>query len=207
MLRTKQNIKNSRKLNRTYVLALSLLFVVVIEITGIVAFMMDSTEELINIFEPSKVTTSVSEDFKDGVKSNVKIQNTGTTNAWIRADVVISWQDNDGKVYGSKSPNSETDYKIEYGSSDDWIEGSDGFYYYKNPVPPSGTTNNLINSCEILNTATIPEGYNLCVEIICSGIQSDPPSVFNDNWGEDSNLKVNADGKSLSPVDKTGGTS
>lgn len=207
MLRTKQNIKNSRKLNRTYVLALSLLFVVVIEITGIVAFMMDSTEELINIFEPSKVTTSVSEEFKNGVKSGVKIKNTGTTNAWIRANVVISWQDNDGKVYGSKSPDSGTDYEIVYDSTGNWIEGSDGFYYYKNPVPPSGTTNNLINRCEIINSDNTPEGYNLCVEIICSGIQSDPPSVFNDNWGKNSNLEVDADGKSPSLVDKTGGTS
>lgn len=205
MLRTKQNIKNSRKLNRTYILALSLLFVVVIEITGIVAFMMDSTEELINIFEPAKVTTSVSEKFENGVKSDVKIQNTGTTNAWIRAKVVISWQDKDGKVYGSKSPDSGTDYEIEYGSTDDWIEGSDGFYYYKKPVPPGEKTGILIKSCKILNTDKIPDGYNLCVEIICSGIQSDPPSVFDNNWGKDSNLKVNTDGDSL--VDKTGGTS
>lgn len=205
-----QEIQKSPKKNKSiksYTVLISLILLLFLNFSGVVAYLMDSTSELTNKFEIAKVTTSVSEEFKNGVKSDVKIQNTGTTNAWIRANVVISWQDNDGKVYGSKSPNSETDYKIEYGSSDDWIEGSDGFYYYKNPVPPSGTTNNLINRCEIINSDNTPEGYNLCVEIICSGIQSDPPSVFNDNWEKTSNLKVDANGKSPSLVYKTGGTS
>lgn len=194
-----------KKSIKSYTLLISLILLLFLKVSGVIAYLTDSTNKLTNVFKIADVTTKVTEDLNGKTKSNVKIQNTGTTNAWIRAKVVISWQDKDGNVYGSKSPYSGTDYEIEYGSPNDWIKGNDGFYYYKNPVSPNDSTDNLINSCEILDNANIPNGYNLCVEIICSGIQSDPSSVFNDEWGTGSNLKVNTDGNSL--VVKTGGTS
>lgn len=163
-------------------------------ISGTLAFLVDKDDPVTNIFTPSKVTTKVVEDFKDGVKSNVKIQNTGDTTAWIRAAVVITWQDESGNVYG-QAPVEGSDYSINY-SNTDWVAGDDGFYYYTEPVEATKETGVLISECKVKDGANIPENYSLCVEIICSGLQYKPASVFNENW-DSSGLKVNDAGTAL----------
>lgn len=155
-------------------------------ISGTLAFLVDKDEPITNTFTPSTITTTVEEKFENGVKSEVKIKNTGDTTAWIRAAVVITWQDEAGNVYG-QAPVEGTDYAITY-STTDWLTGGDGFYYYTKPVEATKETGVLISECKVKEGANIPEGYNLCVEIICSGLQYKPASVFNDNWGESSGL-------------------
>lgn len=159
---------------------------------GTLAFLTDRDTPITNIFSPSHVTTKVEETFRNGVKTNVTVKNTGDTTGWIRAAVVITWQDAQGNVY-SQTPVKDTDYTITY--TDEWKKGNDGFYYYPSPVDADKSTDVLISKCEAENTA--PEGYSLCVEIICSGLQSKPASVFNTNWGSSSGLKVNEQGTAL----------
>ena len=88
--------KNSWKLS---VLLISVLLILNVTLCGTIAYLTVSDISLKNIFNPSKITTAVSEEFKDGVKSNVKIQNTGDTDAWIRAAVIVTWKDAAGNVY------------------------------------------------------------------------------------------------------------
>lgn len=169
-------------------------------ISGTLAFLVDKDKPIANVFTPSKITTKVEEEFKNGVKSDVKIQNTGDTTGWIRAAVVITWQDESGNVYG-QAPVEGTDYEVTYVLNNDWIKGDDGFYYYTKPVKSlkeeskNCYTGVLISKCEAKGTA--PQGYSLCVEILCSGLQSKPASVFNTNWGSSSGLKVNDQGTAL----------
>ena len=125
------------------------------------------------------VKCEVDETFKDNVKSNVSIKNTGDTTAYIRAFVNVTWMNESGQV-ASVSPKS-TDYMIEYSTSG-WLKGSDGYYYYSLPVQPNNKTAVLINSCRLLETASAPDGYYLSVEIVCSSIQSTPVSVVSDIW-------------------------
>lgn len=176
-------------------------------VTGTLAFLTDRTQSIKNLFQPSQVTTAVEETFQDGVKTDVKIKNTGDVDAWLRGKVVITWQDEAGNVY-SVAPIKDTDYTITYDKST-WLQGDDGFWYYPAPVEAGKSTGvALISQCELSETPTTPEGYSLCVEILSSGLQSKPASVFNENWGQSSGLEVtgNPDGANYGLATKKGGS-
>lgn len=176
-------------------------------VTGTLAFLTDRTQSIKNLFQPSQVTTAVEETFQDGVKTDVKIKNTGDVDAWLRGKVVITWQDEAGNVY-SVAPKGGTDYTITYDEST-WLQGDDGFWYYPTPVEAGESTKvALISRCELSKAPTTPEGYSLCVEILSSGLQSKPASVFNENWGKSSGLEVsgNPDEANYGLATKKGGS-
>ena len=160
-------------------LVICLILLLMISVGGTIAFVVTHTSEIRNTFTESVVKCEVDETFKDNVKSNVSIKNTGDTTAYIRAFVNVTWMNESGEV-ASVSPKS-TDYRIDYSDSG-WLEGSDGYWYYSLPVQPNNNTAVLINSCELLETASAPDGYYLSVEIVCSAIQSTPVSVVRDIW-------------------------
>lgn len=180
-----------RKSGKAVTLMASLLVVLGLAVGGTVALLFDITEPVENNFTTAKVTTGVDENFVNGVKSNVKIRNTGDTEAWIRAAVVVTWQDAQGNVLG-EAPKAGTDYTIVWNYTK-WVTGNDGFYYYTDAVAASAATGELITSCEPVEGKT-PDGYNLCVEILGSGIQSWPLKVFNteSGWGTSSGLTASA---------------
>lgn len=194
---------NKRKrLNKMLIVMVSVYLLVGIVIGGTVAFLVTDSGPVQNTFTPSKVTTSVEETLDETVKKEVKIKNTGDTTAYIRAAVVVTWQDADGNIYG-QAPVKGTDYTIDYnlglsGSGNCWVKSSDGFYYYTSPVKSVSedekncTTDILITSCTPIS-GKAPEGYNLAVEIIGSGIQSLPTSVVTENW-DSGVISVSADG-------------
>lgn len=192
--------KQPRRWNRSAALLVCLLLALGCTVGGTLAYIFTNTSPVKNIFQPTEVTTTVVENFEDGVKSDVQIKNTGSTDAWLRAAVVVTWQNAAGEVYG-KAPVQGTDYSISYDLANGWVEGTDGFYYWTSPVAPEGLTGVLITSCTY--TANAPEGYTLTVEILGSGIQSKPAAPFNDNWSTSSGLEVNAAGTALEKV--TGG--
>lgn len=160
-------------------LVICLILLLMISVGGTIAFVVTHTSEIRNTFTESVVKCEVDETFENNVKSNVSIKNTGDTTAYIRAFVNVTWMNESGQV-ASVSPKS-TDYMIEYSTSG-WLKGSDGYYYYSLPVQPNDKTAVLINSCQLLETASAPDGYYLSVEIVCSAIQSTPVSVVKDIW-------------------------
>lgn len=180
------------KMKKSIALLISLILVLTVTVGGTLAFLIATSGPVENIFNPSKVTTSVDEEFEDNVKKNVSIKNTGDTTAYIRAEVVVTWQDGNGNVYGTV-PVAGTDYKITYNLDNQtnpegkWILGSDGFYYWTNPVKSveedaeDCNTGILITEAKPLEAAPA-EGYTLCIEILGSGIQSLPTSVVTSEW-------------------------
>ena len=151
---------------------------------GTMAWLSTKTQELTNTFEPAKVTCAVEEGSFDGkTKQNVKIKNTGTTNAYIRAMIVANWCTADSKVVKTASPT--------YVGLDNngWAKIGD-FYYYPSAVAPDGFTGYLFTSCTPNNTDK-PEGADhLEVNIICQAVQSTPAAAVQDAWG----VTVGADG-------------
>ena len=149
----------------------SLLLVMTIGVGATAAFLMDSTGALVNIFNPSKVSCEVTETFDGKVKSDVSIKNTSNSPAYIRAEVIVTWQDADGNIYGKK-PLEGTDYSVSYLTGDGtWFKADDGYYYYPNPVPADAATPVLIAECKPLADAPAA-GYYLCVEILAEAIQA-----------------------------------
>ena len=162
-------------------LLVSLVLIAAIAVGSTVAFIATSTEPITNIFNPANVTIDIDEKFEDGVKTDVKVANTGNTDAFIRAKIVVTWKDADGNVSATK-PVEGTDYTMTLNETD-WFRGSDGFYYCKTSVAPKGSTPALITACKKADGVTPPDGYDLSVEIIASGIQSTPDSAVKEAWG------------------------
>lgn len=190
--------KHKNNTKKKSILTVSIILLLLLSVGGTLAFLTNDAGPVINDFSPSKVTTSIDETFNNNTKTDVSIKNTGDTTAYIRAAVVITWQDADGNVYPA-IPVEESDYTIEYNLSEDgWVESSDGFYYWTNSVKSfeedetNCNTDVLIESCLPVE-GTAPEGYSLCVEIIGSGIQSVPTSVVTKNWSSGVE-NVNEDG-------------
>lgn len=154
-------------------------------IGGTVAYLKTETAEVKNIFTPSEVTCEIHEDeFAGAVKTNVYVENTGNTDAYIRAAIVVTWKDENGKVYG-KAPELGTDYTWELNTAD-WTKN--GNYYYHNDVvkanngsetDKSDETSVLIITCSPV-AGTAPGGYNLNVEILAQAIQTNAVSSAND---------------------------
>lgn len=175
--------------NKSKAILVSLLLITCVTVGGTLAYIVADSKPVENTFTPSVVTTEVMEDVTTvpGTKSDVKIKNTGDTTAYIRAAVVVTWQDEAGNVYGQKPVEGE-DYNINW-TKNGWAEGDDGFYYYLSSVAAGGETKVLFTDCTPVE-GRAPEGYSLAVEILGSGIQSVPDTAVEEAWF---NAKVTVD--------------
>ena len=175
--------RSSRRKAAVLLSSLALLITLAVGITA--AFLIASDGPITNLFNPSAVSCQVNEQSFDGMaKTNVTIANTGDTEAYIRAAIVVSWKDEQGgNVYGA-APVEGKDYTVDLNVAD-WIKGNDGYYYYKKPVAPKGESGSvtavLIKSCTVKQD-NAPVGYGLNVEILGSAIQSVPVSAVNEKW-------------------------
>ncbi len=193
--------------NKAMLLALSLVLLGALGVQGTLALLTTSTDALPNTFTPTKVPNQVVETLENGVKKDVKIQNTGNIDAYIRAAVVVNWVDEAGNVYAI-APKVNQDYEIVFDLENGWFLGSDGFYYYSKSVKPKDLTSVLIASCQMASGAAQPEGYSLSVQIMGQSIQAKGGSVGTDGlyvpavtqaWG----ISVNENGDLIAPM--TGG--
>lgn len=177
--------KQLRRPKRLATLLVSLLLVLGVAVGGTVAFLSTRTDSKENTFTPSKVTCEVTETFNNNVKSQVAVKNTGDTTAFIRAAINVTWmsnQDAANQTVSAKVPVKDKDYSITFAKNTNWIQGADGYYYYKQPVDPQGSTGVLIEECKLQENASVPDGYHLSVEIVASAIQSAPYSVVQSMW-------------------------
>ena len=144
---------------------------------GAVAFLIDTTKEVKNTFDPSKVTCEVKElGWTDGasVKENVSVTNTSNIPAYIRVALVANYADADGNL----SPVNPA-YTLIW-NENDWYLAADGYYYCKNAVAPGEDTPVLIRSC---SAAGVPAGYHFELQVIASAIQSAPFDAVSEAWG------------------------
>ena len=179
----KKNIKK-KLLNlskKQIVLAICIALMSVITVGSTMALLSAATDSVNNTFKRADISCNVVENFDGNVKSNVKVENNSQNgiSGFIRAAIIVSWQDNNGNVY-SKQPVAGTDYNIVYGT--EWIGRDDGYYYWHSPVAKDDSTGNLIVSCSEID-GKAPEGYTLVVDIVAEIIQSNPTTAAQEAWG------------------------
>lgn len=197
---TNQN-KKHRRLKKPVKLILilsSLLLTVCLSIGTTYAYLLSRSETVTNTFTPGTAGNTIEESFVNDEKKDVKVTNTGNINAFIRATIVITWQNEKGEVY-PVLPEAGKDYTISINTNDnEWLVKGD-IYYCKTEVAPGASTPVLIKECtQVIDNA--PKGYGLNVEILSSSIQSLPRSAVQEAWG----IYASANGVlSLTP---TGGT-
>lgn len=165
---------------------LSLLLILAVSIGTAIAYLTSNTDDKVNTFIPGEVQTEIVEDFDGEVKEKVSLKNTGNTEAYLRAAVVVTWKAEDGSVQAA-APVQGTDYEMVLAEQTGWFQAADGYYYFSSPVPAGGESGILIDSCRPL---VEKEGYLLSVEIIGSAIQSKPAKTVEDAWG----VSIDADG-------------
>ena len=168
-----------KKADRAVLLLVSLVLVLSAAIGGTLGYLTGQVS-VTNTMQVGEFTTKIDENTENGIKSDVKVQNTGDYDAYIRAVVVVTWQNENGEVY-PVAPVANKDYIIEYGNQNQWsVHG--GFYYYNGVVGAEQSTGNLINRCEPVG-GKAPKGYDLNVEILASAIQAEPAQAVKDAWG------------------------
>ncbi len=171
-------VKKYRKLP---VLLASLVVLLCATAATTLAYLATQTEGITNTFIPAEVQNEIEETLGD-TKKNVKVENTGNVDAYIRAQIIVTWVDEKGNPYGGAVPALGTDYTITGLNNSDWLTGSDGFYYYLQPVAPNASTTNLFDELEVEKNLG---DYQLSVEILSQSIQAEPEEAVIDAWGED----------------------
>lgn len=159
--------------------AIAIILVVVMTIGGTVAFLMDSTESVVNKFTPASSGITIEEEVKENCKTEIAVKNTGDIGAYIRVSLVANYYDENGNITGGAAvPNFTL-------NSEKWFLGNDGYYYYKQPVAAGNVTDNLLASESKMQLED-----NMQVTVLAQSIQASPTSVVHDKWG----VTVNSDG-------------
>lgn len=138
---------------------------------GTLAFIVTYTHSLTNVFTPAKVDITVTGN---------QVSNSGDVPVYVRAAVVVNWVDEKGAIVANAPKVGENyDYTIDFNTAGGWFQASDGFWYYKNPLPAGDPAPKLINGVTQKNTTS---SYTLSVEILSAGIQAAPTEAVEKAW-------------------------
>ena len=190
---------------KALLLIASLAVLLTVTVGSTAAWLVSKPAAVENDFVPGKVACQVLEDFGTesgtSVKRNVRVKNTGNTDAYIRVLLVFTWKDDAGNIFSNK-PQEGNDYQIVMDDLTNWIiQKSDAglYFYYKKPVAPSAETGKLIDSLRQIAGVTGPENgkYKLSVDVLADAVQADPPQAVADSWGvdvENGEIKIKTQG-------------
>ena len=182
MAKENRGLKPSKKVirwNRSFVVLAALLVLVLGIVGTTLAWLTDKTCE---------VSEEVGEN--NTWKNNVTIQNTGNTDAYIRATYVVTIRDEEGNIlYDAYETKDFKDYMrgLESKISDapPWQRGSDGYWYYMLPVAPNKETEANLFRDKIFPLFIEINGKKAetSVEILASAVQAMPTNAVEEAWG------------------------
>ena len=132
------------------------------------AIVLKTSEPKENTFIPGKISCEVQE--------NYTIKNTGNTESYIRAEIIVNWVDEAGNIYAIKPESTIT-------TGTDWEQSAkDGYYYYTKQIQAEESTTEIIS--EITTTGEAPEEYKISITILAEAIQAgDDDKAIKDAWG------------------------
>ena len=107
--------KTTFKSKKTLTLLVALLVIFTVSVGSTLAFLITQTDSVVNTFTPGEIKGTVNEDFDDKKTKkdvSISINESSDVSAYVRALVVVSWQDAEGNVYGKK-PVAGVDYSMD----------------------------------------------------------------------------------------------
>lgn len=148
---------------------------------GTLAYLTDKTGPVVNTFIPARLATTLAENAGEVVQ----IRNDGNVDAYVRVAVYGNWV-KDGVIVAPWTGAVEI--------AKDWMQGSDGYYYYTKrlPVAAEGANNLTANLlAEPITQTGGPEGATLVLYVMHQAIQADPAAAAEQAWG----VTVGVDGR------------
>ena len=172
---------------RKAALILSLCLIFALAVGTTVALLVAHTNAVTNTFTAAKSDIKINENVENGKKSSIQVENIGTATSYVRVKLVLNWVSEDGKVVSGGSLPTVT-----LNDDGSWFE-KDGIYYYKTPVGPKDSDNNM--TANLLKdpitepTDGKPAGCHLEVTVLAESIQAAPSKAVTESWhvGVDSN--------------------
>jgi len=151
-----------------------------ISISGSLAYMkrVDEKENnfTIGTINPEIIETNIIED---NIKENVQIKNNGNYPIYIRVANVFYFTNNDGQII-KDIPVIDVDYSINFSSSSNWLQNTDGYYYYKLMLEPEEITDIFIEECFEINKM---DDRKVMMVIVVGAIQGSPERAVKETWG------------------------
>lgn len=166
---------------RKAALILSLCLIFALAVGTTVALLVAHTNAVTNTFKAAESGTHIEEETENGEKSSIIVENTGTATSYVRVKLVMNWVSKDGKTISGEPVNIDVNYDM-----DNWFLGTDGIYYYKTPVGPKDSDNNM--TANLLKdpitepTDGKPDGCHLEVTVLAESIQAAPDSAVTEAW-------------------------
>lgn len=152
-----------------------------------VAFMLRRAEAQSD-FTPATVTCAVHEKVNGVevtgssasgiVKSDITVENTGTTAAFLRLRLTSCWVDAEGNITGAPSKLPEITLR------QNWLDAGNGLYYYVLPVEP-GQSTTVLSDPMVLGTSISPTGAAVYqqVTVLAEAVQALPEKAAQEAWG------------------------
>lgn len=162
---------------RKAALILSLCLIFALAVGTTFALLKANTAPVTNTFKAATSDTHVDVKDSGNEKMGIFVTNEGTATSYVRVKLVMNWVDKSGNV--SAEPVNIT---VRYDTTN-WFE-QDGIYYYKTPVGPNMTTDNLLQKDKHITEPTEgkPEGYHLEVTVLAESIQAAPSTAVEGAW-------------------------
>ena len=161
---------------RLTAMVIATVLLLALAIGGTVAWLSTKDAPITNTFNPSKVACEVTENFNGKVKSNVNVENTGDTEAYIRVKLVTYRTNDKGQHIGGTA--SVPDFT----PGENWKEYK-GYYYYTLPVAPGGKPSaDLISSITLEDPYTDADRGKQVIEVMAEAIQSSPAEAVGESW-------------------------
>lgn len=162
---------------RKAALILSLCLIFALAVGTTLALLKANTAPVTNTFKAATSEIKIEEKTDDGIKSEIYVKNEGTATSYVRVKLVMNWvSDDDSKTI------STTPVNITPSITGNWFE-KDGIYYYKTPVGPNMTTDNLLQEGNpIKQPEGAPDGYHLEVTVLAESIQAAPSTAVEGAW-------------------------
>ncbi len=162
---------------RKAALILSLCLIFALAVGTTFALLKANTAPVTNTFKAATSETHVDVKDSGNEKTGIFVKNEGTATSYVRVKLVMNWVDKSGNV--SAEPVNIT---VRYDTTN-WFE-QDGIYYYKTPVGPNMTTDNLLQANSPITEPTEgkPEGCHLEVTVLAESIQAAPSTAVEGAW-------------------------
>lgn len=162
---------------RKAALILSLCLIFALAVGTTVALLVAHTNAVTNTFKAAESGTHVDVEDSGNEKTGVFVTNEGTATSYVRVKLVMNWVSDDGKTISGEPVNIDVKY-----DTTKWFEQG-GIYYYRTPVGPNMTTDNLLQKDKHITEPTgKPEGYHLEVTVLAESIQAAPSTAVEGAW-------------------------